>query len=317
MTGLQVLSPGPRTTIQDRGRRGYQRHGLAQGGAADLLAYLWANKLLDNPDHSACLEITLGGFEAIAEGPITIAITGAASDISVNGQPVDPWSTVHLENADRLKIGVPRYGRYSYLAIPGGIDAPAFCGSRSVVLREKIPGFTALTEHDSLPALGSTSTIPRRSVPTGKRPDYAGEVILRIIPGYQVDQFHPDDLLRLTASDYRISQQSDRMGIRMEGAPLTRVASGVISEGIAMGAIQVPGEGLPIVLLNDRQTIGGYPKVGTLGIIDCGRLAQRLPGDRVRFCFSDLQDIQNERLLAERYFQRTKWCESGTELVWE
>lgn len=317
MTGLQVLSPGPRTTIQDRGRRGYQRHGLAQGGAADLLAFLWANKLLENTDHSACLEITLGGFEAIAEGSMTLAITGAATDITVNGRPVAPWSTVHLNNGDRLKVGLHRHGRYSYLAMPGGIDAPTFCGSRSVVLREKIPGFTALSEADRTRPLRPDTATPHRTVPRHKQPDYAGEVMLRIVPGYQIAQFQPDDLHRLTARDYQVSQQSDRMGARMEGKPLQQVPEGVISEGIAMGAIQVPGDGLPIVLLNDRQTIGGYPKIGTLGAIDCSRLAQRLPGQTVRFGFADLQDIQCERLLMERYFKRTRWCDTGTDLYWE
>lgn len=314
--GLWVISPGTSATVQDAGRTGYRRHGLAAGGALDLHAFNWANKLLDNPPGAACLEIMLGGFQAKAETDMTVALTGAWAPISINGSSVGHWQTHTLKAGDTLAIGHAQNGRLIYLTLPGGINSPRWFGSQSVVPREQIDGLAPLPAASRLLANQSAQQPGRRRVPPSFQRDYRDDVTLGLIAGYQVDQFSSSDLLRLTTSEYELTQQSDRMGFRLDGPVLSDVPPGIISEGIAPGALQVPGDGQPIVLLNDGQTIGGYPKPGVLCALDCHRLAQRLPGQKVRFEFKDLADAQHERRLFNRYFEKARWRRSGIELEW-
>lgn len=316
MSGLRIVEAGPRTTLQDAGRQGCRRHGLAAGGAADRHAWRWANKLLDNPLDSACMELMLGGFEAVAAGVLQIAMTGADAPITINGERVDNWASHRLEKGDRLKVGYAASGRILYLGLRGGIDGPARFGSRSVVAREQIEGLRPLQAGDTLAPLLTGQTSPARRVPDKFHGRYTGDLTLRLIGGYQNSLFHRDDLLRLTTSPYRVSNQSDRMGFRLEDAPLGRVPEGILSEGIAVGSVQVPGDGNPIVLLNDCQTIGGYPKPGAIGLLDVGRLAQRQPGQTIRFVFDNVANIQGERMVFEQFFKEARWNSSGTDLHW-
>jgi len=315
--GLRIQSPGPRTTIQDTGRQGYRRHGLAAGGAADLHAFAWANKLLDNPFGAACAEIAMGGFKAISEGAVTIAVAGADCPITINGRLAAGWQTHRLRSGDELDIGYTRAGRFLYLAMAGGIGSPMRFGSRSVVVREQLDGSEPLHEDELLGPVNTEQPPMSRQVPERFRGCYRGPLTLRMIPGYQVASFTSEHLLNLTTLPYTVSDQSDRMGFRLDGKAMTEVPAGIVSEGIAIGAVQVPGDGLPIVLLNDCQTIGGYPKPGVIAALDCGRLAQRLPGETVRFDFADIADIQNERRLFHLHFDHAQWDRSGEALHWE
>jgi len=315
--GLWVTHAGVSSSVQDSGRCGYRQHGLAVGGALDLHGFNWANKLLDNPPGSACLEIMLGGFQATAERDMTVALTGAYAEITVNGAQAGHWQTITLKVGDRLAIGHGKSGRILYLALPGGIDSPMWFGSQSVVPREQIEGLETLKANTRLLARRPSNGAMQRQVPARSRPGYQTELTLRLIPGYQIDQFSKDDLLRLTTSPYELTQQSDRMGFRLNGPALAEAPPGIISEGIAVGAVQIPGDGQPIVLLNDCQTIGGYPKPGVIASLDCHRLAQRLPGQTIRLAFMDIADAQNERRLFNRYFWNTSWNELQTELVWK
>ncbi len=314
--GLWVTHPGVSSTVQDRGRSGYRQHGLAVGGALDLQAFNWANKLLDNPPGSACLEIMLGGFQARAETDITIAVTGAYAPITVNGSTAGSWQTLALKAGDELAIGHAQSGRILYLALPGGLDSRKWFGSQSVVPREQIEGLEPITADTRLPAGNSSEQPASRAVPTSFQPDYRKELTLRLIPGYQISHFSKSDLLRLTTCVYEVTQQTDRMGFRLNGAAMEDAPLGIISEGIAIGAVQVPGDGQPIVLLNDCQTIGGYPKPGVIASLDCHKLAQRLPGQQVRFAFADLANAQNERRMFNLYFQKTRWGKSTKGLDW-
>ncbi|SDW64391.1 5-oxoprolinase subunit C family protein [Marinobacter mobilis] len=315
MNLLRVITPGPLTTVQDSGRKGYQKHGLAQGGAADRHAFLWANKLFDNGPDQACLELAFGGFEAEALCELTIAVTGAAQEILVNGTRHPGWRTVQLKTGDRLKIPGFRYGRISYLAISGGVLSESFLGSRSIVVREQIEGLGAVAAGDVIKGAQATAA-PTRTVPEQFRRYYQSPVLCRVIPGYQYKDFSSADLNGLFRQKYRVSQRSDRMGFQLAGAPLTSPPPGITSEGIAMGAIQVPGDGNPIVLLNDRQTIGGYPKVGVVCSQDCNRLIQALPGNEVRFTLTNVETAQAEWQVFERFFQMSRWCASGDRLSW-
>ena len=314
--GLWVTHAGVSSSIQDSGRCGFRRQGLAVGGAMDLHAFNWANKLLDNPPGSACLEIMLGGFQATAERDMTLALTGAYAEITLNGVQVCHWQTLTLRAGDRLAIGHSQSGRILYLALPGGIDSPMWFGSQSVVPRERMEGLGPIGANTRLLTRTLSEHASDRKVPASSRPDYQTELTLRVIPGYQIDRFSKDDLLRLTTSVYELTQQSDRMGFRLGGPALTDVPSGIISEGLTIGAVQIPGDGQPIVLLNDCQTIGGYPKPGVVASLDCHRLSQRLPGQTIRFEFTDIADAQNERRLFNRYFRHTRWVRSATGLVW-
>lgn len=317
MSGLRVINPGARSTIQDSGRRGYRRHGLSAGGALDIHSYSWANKLLDNPANSACVEILLGGFQAEAEIDMVIAVAGAATSIRVNGSPVDDWQTVQLHKGDTIAVDPAHSGRITYLATPGGFDTATWFGSRSVVVREQIEGIEAIQKGNILSPANTIAEYKPRQVPERFRGHYSDRLTLRLVPAAQYSLFHQDDLLRLTTSTYQISNQSDRMGFRLEGPALERVPQGIISEGIAVGSVQIPGDGKPIVLLNDCQTIGGYPKPGTIGALDAGKLAQRLPGQELEFCFADVADIQNERVIFHRFFSETYWHSDGTDLKWK
>lgn len=315
--GLWVTHPGVSATIQDSGRSGYRQQGLAVGGALDLHAFNWANKLLDNPSGSACLEIMLGGFRATAEIDMTIAVTGAYAPITVNGLRAGHWQTLPLKAGDTLAISHAESGRFLYLALPGGINSPQWFASQSVVPREQIDGLAPIAEKTRLFARLPFHPKTPREVPTSFRSNYQEELTLRLIPGYQISQFSENDLLRLTTREYELTQQSDRMGSRLNGPALNEVPPGIVSEGIAVGAVQVPGDGQPIVLLNDCPTIGGYPKPGVVASLDCHKLSQRLPGQKVRFAFTDLAGAQNERRLFNRYFQRANWKGLTSELQWD
>lgn len=311
-----MVHPGARATVQDSGRRGYRKHGLAAGGALDIHSYSWANKLLDNPANSACVEILLGGFEAEAETDMVIAVAGAATNIRINDAPREGWQSIQLRKGDVIAIDPTRTGRVTYLATTGGFDTATWFGSHSVVVREQIEGIEPIAPGDLLaPAEHNTGFTPRR-VPGRFQGNYSERLTLRLIPSAQYSLFRRDDLLRLTTSIYRVGNQSDRMGFRLEGPALERVPPGIISEGIPTGSVQIPGDGKPIVLLNDCQTIGGYPKPGTLGALDAGRLAQRLPGQELEFCFADVADIQNERVVFHRFFSKSRWHEDGMDLSW-
>ena len=304
MKGLYIVNPGASTTIQDTGRQGVLRHGLAAAGAMDLQAFYWANRLLDNPPGAACLEIMLGGFEAVAERDITIALTGADADITINGRTADHWQTLDLQAGDRLGIGFARTGRMLYLAMPAGVESPVWFGSQSGAPREQIDGLGPVAAKTGLAPRQPERRVQFCAVPNQFRPDYSRSLTLGLIPGYQYQQFTRDDLRRLTTHDYEITQESDRMGFRLNGPALNSPPTGIISEGITPGALQVPGDGQPIALMNDCQTIGGYPKPGVIAAVDRFRLAQRLPGQSIRFELRDLADAQNDLRLFELFFRR-------------
>ena len=317
MSGLKVLTPGIKATVQDLGRKGMRHHGLARGGVLDLHSAAWANKLVDNNRNAACVEIVLGGFRAEALSACEVAITGAQTEVSVNGQPVDLWRSLQLVPGDELAIGHAKHHRLIYLAVRGGFNTREWFGSRSVVEREALEGAGPIQPEEILPAgCGEFCKGAPRIAPPQARQWLECAPRLRLIPGYQYHQFQPADLRRLTTTEYQVSDQSDRMGYRLQGAPIAEPPPGIISEGIVPGALQVPGDGQPIALLADCQTIGGYPKPGVIPSLDCGLLAQQLPGAPIRFEWTDVLSAQNQRRLFERHYHQTDWSENGRSLHW-
>ncbi|WP_339805760.1 biotin-dependent carboxyltransferase family protein [uncultured Marinobacter sp.] len=307
--GLQLIKPGPRSLIQDRGRMGYQHQGLATGGPADYQAFRWANRLLDNDPGCACLEITLGGFEATALCRMSLAVTGAAATILINNSAHPGNATLEVRAGDTIRLEAPRAGLLSYLAVAGGWQTTTFLGSRSVVMREHLAGLAPARAGDCLPCKPQPPHRDAR-VPAPALIDYQEPVELRILPTAQTMLFSQQDRRTLTAREYRISPHSDRMGYRLSGPPLASGPGGIVSEAIPLGSIQIPGDGQPLILLSDRQTIGGYPKIGAISLLDCSRLAQRRPGSTASFRWSDLAQCRQERNEFEQLL--TRELTSGT-----
>ncbi len=287
MSRLTTINAGPLSLVQDLGRFRHQHLGLAQGGAADGYSFFWANYLLGNHANAAIIEITLGPFEGQFDEDTVISICGAEMDPTINGKSVPNWSTHRIAAGDTIRFNRAREGLRGYLGIRGGFQTPEQFGSRSTVLREKLTGFYSqpLAKDDIVnfsPQQFNSGWI-NKSVPWHYIPDYKNDLELRIIPGYQYRDFSDASIKKLTSGRYRITPQSNRMGYRLQGDAVDWLKGNIISEGIAYGSVQIPPDGQPIVLLNDRQTIGGYPKVGCIRRGDCYQLAQRKPGDKVAF----------------------------------
>jgi antagonist of KipI len=296
---IKILDAGPQTTVQDLGRTGQMRYGIPPSGPVDRFAFVLANRLVANPDNAAALECTLIGprFEITAGG--AIAVTGADMPVSVNGQDAAGWRTIAVKPGDVVKLGPARTGVRSYIGFAGGLDVPLVLGSRSTYLRGRVGGLQgrALKKGDELAIFRSDPVRPCRVSPRAI-PDYAGEPTVRAVLGPQADRFTAEGIRALFGGRYEVLPQSDRMGSRLRG-PRIEHARGhdIVSDGIALGSIQVPGDGQPIVLLVDRQSTGGYTKVATICSSDIWRVGQARPGQSLRFQSIGVEEAH--RLLRE------------------
>ncbi|WP_426618126.1 biotin-dependent carboxyltransferase family protein [Pseudomonas rustica] len=284
MSRLTIEASTPLCLLQDAGRFGVRHLGVTQGGAADWNSMSWANWLLGNGLDVPVIEITLGGFALIAEEDCLLALAGADLGAQVDGQPLAPWRSFKLGKGQKLQFTQPLLGARAYLAAPGGFDAPKVLGSSATVVREELGGLDGM----GLPlAKGSTlsyhgESLCVREVPVDLRPDLKSSAPLDLVLGAQIGQFSGQSLFDVFNSAWTLDSRADRMGIRLLGKALEYQGLPMISEGIPLGAVQVPPDGQPIVLLNDRQTIGGYPRLGALTPLALTRLAQCLPGAQVR-----------------------------------
>ncbi len=298
---LRVLDPGPLTTVQDLGRYGHQARGVPVAGAMDLFALRLANRLVGNEDGAAALEATLVGptlaVEADEEGGVLVALGGAECGAEADGIPVPPYRATWLPSGSRLVVGPARRGLRPLLAVAGGVDVPIVLGSRSTFLRGAFGGFDgrALAPGDRL-AVGRPAdreALPARdgfAIPPAGWPPLEPAVTLRVVLGPQADRFTGEALETLRREPFRLTAESDRMGARLAGPRLPhRRGADIVSDGTTAGSIQVPESGLPIVLLADRQTTGGYAKIATVVSADLPRLAQLVPGGEVRFAVVDLE----------------------------
>jgi len=289
VSGLVVVDPGLLTTVQDLGRPGYQRLGIPPSGPLDRPAFVLANRLVGNPDGAAGLELTLRGPRLEARRACLVAVTGADMGLTINGQAAPGWTAVRLRPGDVVAFRMVTAGCRAYLAVAGGLDLPPVLGSRSTYLRGRLGGLDGrpLQKGDALPVGAPPAGLDRpagRVVPEARRPGYPAEVECRVILGPQDDRFTPDGIAVFLGGPYEVAPQADRMGYRLKG-PAIGHARGhdILSDGIPLGGIQVPGEGQPIVLLVDRQTTGGYTKIATVISTDIARIGQTRPGHRVRF----------------------------------
>jgi 5-oxoprolinase (ATP-hydrolysing) subunit C len=283
---LRIIAAGPGVTLQDGGRHGYLRFGVTAAGPMDPLAFATANKAVGAPQGAAAIEVSLGGLEVAVEGgSISVAIAGGAFKIALDGRDIPMPCVVRLTPENRLSIRPGPEGAWCYVAPAGHIDVPPVLGSVSTHTRSGIGGINGRA-----PAAGDVLPIavPRTlddAVATIAAPwlDRPGAEI-RVLLGPQDDYFSADQIAAFLAGPWTLSPRSDRMAYALEGPKLTHAKGfNIVSDGIAFGAIQVPGAGAPIVLMADRQPTGGYPKIANVIGADLGRLAQLRPGARFHF----------------------------------
>ncbi|MDR5865870.1 5-oxoprolinase subunit C family protein [Halomonas koreensis] len=297
--GLRVRRAGPLALLQDAGRFGVRRLGVTQGGPADPHAWAWANRLAGNAWGAAALEVTLGGLALEAERELLLALAGADLGATLDDAPLTAWRSFRMRPGQVLRFARPEAGLRAYLAVAGGFRAQAVLGSRACVVREGLGGHDGrgrpLADGDRL-AVGEAAGQgdEARLAPPEQRPDYRVPPRLALIPGAQIAEFEGASLHAAFHRDWTVDDRADRMGVRLLGPPLRCRVETLVSEGLGLGAVQVPPDGQPIALLNDRQTIGGYPRLGALTPLSCGRLAQCQPGQRVR-----LGAVPAERALAD------------------
>ncbi|MBK9963380.1 MAG: biotin-dependent carboxyltransferase [Holophagales bacterium] len=297
---IRVLSPGLLTTVQDLGRPGLGALGVPPGGAADAHALRLGNLLLGNDEGAAALEVTLAGPTLRFEEGALVAFAGAPFAATLDGTAVDAWSTVEVPAGGRLVVGRALSGARGYLCVRGGVDVPRLLGSRSTDVATAFGGFggRAVATGDLL-AVGGAPGAPR-----GRRVDAAAarwngpRRLLRVTPGPQEAWFAPEARVRFLSSPFRVSASSSRTGVRLEGEPLPAPNRSLVTEGVVAGAVQVPAGGLPIVLLVEHPSTGGYPKIANVISADLSALAQLRPGDEVRFAPVSFDEAR--RLLLER-----------------
>ena len=286
---FEVVEPGLLTTVQDRGRYGYQQYGVPVSGAVDETALRLGNRLVGNPAEAAGLEITAVGPTLRFRAEAVIALTGAEARAELDGGLVPQATSLRVRAGQVLRVGSCRRGLRCYLAIAGGIEVPVVLGSRATNLAARFGGFRgrALAAGDILavgPAAAPAEEAAGRTLPLRWRPRFGSPVTVRVVLGPQADAFTPEGLETFLASAFQVTQQSDRMGCRLEGPTIAhRGAADILSDWIPPGGVQVPGNGKPIILLADRQTTGGYTKIATVITPDLGRVAQCHPGDALRF----------------------------------
>ena len=302
---LVLLQPGPQTTVQDLGRPGFQAYGVPVCGALDGTALRLANALVGNEVGAAGLEIRLVGptFE-VTGGPVRLALAGAraAIEVTVAGetQRYSGWRAIDVPDGARVRVGALSGSGCAVLAFAGGIDVPRVMGARATDLKSGFGGHEgrALVAGDRLVIGEIAAQGPCLELPSPPRPD--GEVTLRAVPGPQADAFTDPTLDAFFSTPYRVSREADRMGLRLEGPALSfRGGADIVSDGIATGAVQVPGSGLPIVLLADHQTIGGYAKIATVISADLPRAGRLMPGAMLRFAAVSVAEAEAARRAAE------------------
>lgn len=299
---LKILTAGPSSTLQDQGRFGYQRFGVSPAGAFDPLFFAAANVLVGNAPETAAIEITLIGdtYEIAAESA-RLALAGDFA-LQIDGVPAQAWRGHRLTRGQKFKVGMAKKGARGYVAVEGGFAVAPTLGSLSTHVRTGIGGLGgARLKKDDLLALARDAAAERaeyRLDPTAL--PRRGQT-LRVVFGPQDDYFTESGRATLLAAEYAITREADRMGYRLDG-PKIEHAKGhdIVSDGMPLGAVQIPGTGTPIILLVDRQSAGGYPKIATVIGPDVAALAQMRPGEKIRFRAIDIAEAGD----AARAFRR-------------
>lgn len=307
MTAISVQAPGGFTTVQDRGRFGFQQMGVPASGVLDTFAFHVANLLVGNQETCAVLEITVMGPKLEITREMDIALTGARMGITLNDSPIEQWRSIRVKPGDILTISMVQQGCRAYLAVSGGIKVPMIMGSYSTYVGGKIGGFSGrpLRQGDLLETHDARLLKTSRTLPSQYIPQYPSLAVIRAIPGPQ-DTYFDMDKTPLFDTDYMVTAKADRMGYRLQGNALPirpDMPKSIVSEPAMPGSIQIPPDEQPIILLVE-QTVGGYAKIATVISTDLARVAQTTPGDTIQFEKVDLKTAH--ALYAEDTRQRMK-----------
>lgn len=289
LEAFEVIHPGALTTVQDLGRYGYQRYGVPVGGAMDKFSLRVANLLVGNKENEGALEATVLGPKLKALRQVRVAFAGADLSPKINGQPCPTWSSLAIEEGDLISFGTPRSGCRAYLGISGGISVPLIMGSYATHIRLGLGGLgRALAKGDVIRVKEerrrSRDWIDPYQLAKEQIPIYTHESVIRVILGPQKEYFTKQGLRSFLGGDYVITPETDRMGYRLRGPKVEHsLGADVITDGTPPGSVQVPGDGMPIILVADGQATGGYAKIAVVITPDQDKLAQAKPGDRIRF----------------------------------
>ena len=302
---IKVDYPGLMTTVQDLGRYGFQSLGVPASGALDLFQSRLANILVGNFETDAVLEITILGPKLVFLESVVIALTGADLTANLDGEYIPRWEPIKVEKGSELSFGECRNGARAYLSVSGnGFDVPLVMGSRSTYLQGNFGGYDgrSLQKEDVLNSVSDIHKPETKMMPSGfVQPDYSEIKKIRIVPSAQNQKFTPSEFQNLTSSTYKISNDSDRIGYRLEGPSIQPIDSvDIISEGNPAGAIQVSGDGVITILLSDRGTTGGYSKIASVINSDLNLLAQLMPGDSISFVLVSVDEARNALMIQEK-----------------
>ena len=306
--GFKVENKGLLTLIQGSQRIGYQQFGVPVSGVMDSYSSRIGNILVGNDEEEACLEILMIGPKLVFDKKTKVAITGANLEAKINNIEIAMWRSYEVNKGDVLTFGNIKSGCRSYVCFAGGIDVEEVMGSKSTYTKAMLGGFEgrALKEGDYI-KLGECnidycSVLDKKYIPI-----WDNEVEIRIIKGPQDDKFENKEWEKLISSDYTVTNECDRMGYRLEGDAIKHIdGADIVSDGIAFGAIQIPGHGQPIIMMADRQTVGGYTKIGNVISIDLHKLSQTKPGDKIRFKEVDIYSAHSLLKDYEKKFEDIK-----------
>lgn len=305
---IKIITPGLLTTVQDCGRFGHQASGFSVSGVMDMRSYKLANILAGNAENLAVLEMTMLGVTAEFTQNTAFAITGGDFAPTLNGDSVKMYQTVYANAGDVLKLGAAKTGSRGYLAVLGGIDVPLVMGSRSTNLKCKIGGYCgrALKAGDVLEIGDSYPVDYRKKIRSFPADNFsADEAVIRVVLGPQDDYFTKKGIDTFLNETYTIIKDSDRMGFKLDGEVIENVSGvDIVSDGIALGSVQVPSGGKPIIMLADRQTTGGYAKIATVVSVDIPKLVQLKPGSRIRFESVSVKDAEKLYKKEQRVYEK-------------
>lgn len=327
MSELIIQSGGLYTTVQDSGRPGQYAIGMPPSGAMDQFSYAAGNMLVGNPAGAASLEATYIGPRLEFTDARRVAVTGAESPVTLNGEPVAMWETLEVRAGDVLGFDMIRGGARPYVAISGGVGVPEYLQSRSTYTLTGIGGFQgrALADDDRLP-LGdgpvAQAPNPGTSVPEALRPEFPGVTELRMVVGLCAYRLTTEAMRSFTETTWKITKDANRVGYRLRGGTIDFVErqqpfgagsdpANVVDLGYPIGSIQVPGGDEPIVLLNDAVTGGGYATIGTIISVDRDRIAQAKTGDRVSFTPVDIDTAVSARRDRRARLEKIRAAMSG------
>lgn len=305
--GFKVIKSGLLTTVQDAGRRGYQRFGMAVSGSVDVHSYIYANILVGNAPTEAVLEVTLMGPTIEFTSPSVIAITGGDLTPRINGAPAQMYKALRVAKGDVLSFGHVKSGCRADVAFAGGLDIDEIMGSRSTYIKAELGGHHGrnLQDGDEIEFRKENVCPANIDIREMEAPiDWTGDYTVRVVLGPEEERFTDAGIGTFLSSEYRVTNSFDRMGVRLEGDAIEHVTdANVISNGIPFGAIQVPDSGQPIIMLSDRQTVGGYTKIATIINVDMPMIAQCKAGDRIHFKTINIYEAQELFVRQKNYYR--------------